>query len=148
MKNLKIIIIALLLLAINSCKEEDKLENTREYTPEIIKEEYGQARVVGFVKDKAANPLDGVRVYFGEHESITDGEGKFELSEVSEGSNKRIWFEKEGYARTQKLINVREDLPNRVDAALFQIAETAKMTDEGEIIEGDDFSTGTKPFAV
>lgn len=148
MKNIKIILIAILLIAINSCKEDEVNNvnvNDRVYTPEIIKEDYGQARVVGFAKDKAGNPLSNVRVYFGEHESITNGEGKFELTQVSKGSNKRIWFEKEGYARTQKLIDVSEELPNRVDATLFNIEKTAKLNDDGGKIEGDDFSVEIEP---
>jgi hypothetical protein len=153
MKYFKLLFIATLLILINSCKEEDKTpiesdtdtENPREYTPEIIQEEYGSARVVGFVKGKDGSPLDGVRVYFGEHESITDGEGKFQLTEVSEGSKKRIWFEKDGFVKTQKLIDVREDLPNRVDAALFLIGKTQKMTDAGGLIEGEDFSVEIQP---
>lgn len=143
MKYFKLLLIASLLILINSCKDEEKpvdSTNYRDYTPEIIQEEYGRARVVGFVKGKDGNPLEGVRVYFGEHESITDGQGKFELIQVSEGSKKRIWFEKDGFAKTQKLIDVREYLPNRVDAALFPITETVKMSDEGGLIEGDDFS--------
>ena len=147
MKYFKIILITLLLIAINSCKKEDDIliDNNRKYTPEIIKENYGQGRVVGFAKDKAGRPLSDVRVYFGEHTSITNGEGKFELTQVSKGLKKRIWFEKDGYAKTQKLINVSEELPNRVDATLFNIEKTAKLTDEGGKIEGDDFSVEIEP---
>ncbi len=147
MKIIKIVLISLLLIAINSCKNEDDvlIDNNRKYTPETIKEDYGQGRVVGFAKDKAGNPLSDVRVYFGEHISITNGEGKFELTQVSKGLKKRIWFEKDGYARTQKLINVSEELPNRVDATLFNIEKTAKLTDEGGKIEGDDFSVEIEP---
>jgi Leucine-rich repeat (LRR) protein len=147
MKIIKIVLISLLLIAINSCRKEDDIliDNNRKYTPEIIKEDYGQGRVVGFAKDRAGNALSNVRVYFGEHTSITNGEGKFELTQVSKGLKKRIWFEKEGYAKTQKLINVSEDLPNRVDATLFNIEKTAKLTDEGGKIEGDDFSVEIEP---
>jgi hypothetical protein len=153
MKYLKLLLISTFLLSINSCIKEDETpvkvdldtENPREYAPEKIQEEYGKSRVVGFVFDKEGNPLDNVKVYFGVHESVTDGDGKFELTKVSEGKRKRIWFEKDGYAKTQKLIDVIEEVPNRVDAALFPISKTLKMTNEGGLIEGDNFSVEIQP---
>ncbi|GAB5465938.1 MAG: hypothetical protein Kapaf2KO_13740 [Candidatus Kapaibacteriales bacterium] len=148
MKKIKLILLVAVLIALHSCQKDEDNPVDNSGTPndrEVIQEVYGRANVKGFVVDKSGSPLEGVLVYFGTHETFTDGEGKFELTEVSEGANKRIWFEKEGYVLNQKLVDVREDLPNRVDAALFPIAKTAKIGDGGGKIEGDNFSVDIEP---
>jgi internalin A len=146
MKN--ILFLFLFLLAINSCKDDEAdivSPNNREYTPKIITEDYGTAKLVGFVNDKSGNPLAGVTVFFGEEKTTTGSDGSYQLNTLSAGSNKRIWFQKSGYASTQKLAEIREDLPNRIDASLFPIDKTEKMNSDGGKIEGKDFSVEIKP---
>ena len=144
----KILFLFLFLLAINSCKDDENdivSPNNREYTPKIITETYGTAKLVGFVNDKSGNPLSGVTVFFGEEKALTGTDGGYQLNTLSAGANKRIWFQKSGYASTQKLVEIREDLPNRIDASLFPIDKTEKMNSDGGKIEGKDFSVEIKP---
>lgn len=143
----KILFLFLFLLVINSCKkdEADVVSPGNEYTPKVITETYGTAKLVGFVNDKSGNPLAGVTVFFGEEKTQTGSDGKYQLNTLSAGSNKRIWFQKSGYASTQKLVEIREDLPNRIDASLFPIDKTGKMNSDGGKIEGKDFSVEIKP---
>ena len=144
----KILFLFLFLLAINSCKDdEDDIVSpgNREYSPKIITENYGTAKLVGFVNDKSGNPLSGVTVFFGEEKTQTGSDGGYQLNTISAGSNKRIWFQKSGYASNQKLANIREDLPNRIDASLFPIDKTEKMNSDGGKIEGKDFSVEIMP---
>jgi len=143
----KILFLFLFLIAINSCKEDegDVVSPGDEYTPKVITETYGNAKLVGFVKDKSGNPLAGVTVFFGEEKTTTGSDGGYQLNTLSAGSNKRIWFQKSGFASTQKLANIREDLPNRIDASLFPIDKTGKMNSDGGKIEGKDFSVEIKP---
>ncbi len=143
----KILFLFLFLLAINSCKKDegDIVSPGDEFTPKIITETYGNAKLVGFVKDKSGIPLAGVTVFFGEEKTTTGSDGGYQLNTLSAGSNKRIWFQKSGFASTQKLANIREDLPNRIDASLFPIDKTGKMNSDGGKIEGKDFSVEIKP---
>ena len=143
----KILFLFLFILAINSCRddENDIVSPGNEYTPKIITETYGTAKLVGFVKDKSGNPLSGVTVFFGQEKTITGSDGGYQLNTLSAGSNKRIWFQKSGYASTQKLADIKEDLPNRIDANLFPIDKAAKITNDGGKIEGKDFSVEIKP---
>lgn len=143
----KILFLFLFLLVINSCKkdEADVVSPGNEYTPKVITETYGTAKLVGFVNDKSGNPLAGVTVFFGEEKTQTGSDGKYQLNTLSAGSNKRIWFQKSGYASTQKLVEIREDLPNRIDASLFPIDKTDKMNSDGGKIEGKDFSVEIQP---
>ncbi len=143
----KILFLFLFILAINSCKKDegDIVSPGNEYTPKILTETYGTAKLVGFVKDKAGNPLAGVTVFFGEEKALTGSDGGYQLNTLSAGSNKRIWFQKSGYASTQKLANIKEELPNRIDASLFPIDKTEKMNSNGGKIEGKDFSVEIKP---
>lgn len=143
----KILFLFLFLLALNSCKKDegDIVSPGDEFTPKIITETYGNAKLVGFVKDKSGNPLAGVTVFFGEEKTTTGSDGGYQLNTLSAGSNKRIWFQKSGYASTQKLANIREDLPNRIDASLYPIDKTGKMNSDGGKIEGKDFSVEIKP---
>ncbi len=132
---------------ISSCKddESDIVSPGNEYTPKVITETYGTAKLVGFVKDKSGNPLAGVTVFFGEEKATTGSDGGYQLNTLSAGANKRIWFQKSGYASTQKLADIKEDLPNRIDASLFPIDKTEKMNSDGGKIEGKDFSVEIKP---
>ena len=143
----KILFLFLFLLALNSCKKDegDIVSPGDEFTPKIITETYGNAKLVGFVKDKSGNPLAGVTVFFGEEKTTTGSDGGYQLNTLSAGSNKRIWFQKSGYASTQKLADIKEDLPNRIDASLFPIDKTGKMNSDGGKIEGKDFSVEIKP---
>ncbi len=143
----KILFLFLFLLVINSCKkdEADVVSPGNEYTPKVITETYGTAKLVGFVNDKSGNPISGVTVFFGEEKTLTGSDGGYQLNSLSAGSNKRIWFQKPGYASTQKLADIREDLPNRIDASLFPIDKTGKMNNDGGKIEGKDFSVEIKP---
>lgn len=143
----KILFLFLFLLVINSCKkdEADVVSPGNEYTPKVITETYGTAKLVGFVNDKSGNPISGVTVFFGEEKTLTGSDGGYQLNSLSAGSNKRIWFQKPGYASTQKLADIREDLPNRIDASLFPIDKTGKMNSDGGKIEGKDFSVEIKP---
>ncbi|PKL78989.1 MAG: hypothetical protein CVV25_09410, partial [Ignavibacteriae bacterium HGW-Ignavibacteriae-4] len=77
--------------------------------------------------------------------TLTGSDGGYQLNTLSAGSNKRIWFQKSGYASTQKLADIKEDLPNRIDASLFPIDKTEKMNSDGGKIEGKDFSLEIKP---
>lgn len=148
LKMKKILFLFLFLFVISSCRdnEEDILSpNNREYTPKIITETYGSAKLVGYVKDKNGTPLSGVTVFFGEEKTLTGSDGAYQLNTLSAGFNKRIWFQKSGYASTQKLADIKVDLPNRIDASLFKIDKTGKMNNEGGKIEGKDFSLEIKP---
>ncbi|PKL80761.1 MAG: hypothetical protein CVV25_03415 [Ignavibacteriae bacterium HGW-Ignavibacteriae-4] len=143
----KILFLLLFILVISSCKKDegDIVAPGNEYTPKIITENYGTAKLVGFVNDKSGNPLSGVTVFFGEEKALTGSDGGYQLNTLSAGSNKRIWFQKSGYASTQKLADIKEDLPNRIDASLFPIDKTDKMNSDGGKIEGKDFSVEIKP---
>jgi len=143
----KILFLFLFILAINSCKKDegDIVAPGNEYTPKVITETYGNAKLVGFVNDKSGNPLSGVTVFFGEEKTTTGSDGGYQLNTLSAGTNKRIWFQKSGYASTQKLADIKEDLPNRIDASLFPIDKTEKMNSGGGKIEGKDFSVEIKP---
>ena len=147
LKMKKILFLFLFLLVISSCKkdESDIVSPDNEYTPKIITETYGTAKLVGFVKDKSGNPLAGVTVFFGQEKTLTKSDGGFQLNTLSAGTNKRIWFQKSGYASTQKLADIKEELPNRIDASLFPIDKAAKITSDGGKIEGKDFSVEIKP---
>ncbi|MFA7327016.1 MAG: leucine-rich repeat domain-containing protein [Candidatus Kapaibacterium sp.] len=143
----KILFLFLFILVISSCKDDegDIVAPGNEYTPKIITENYGTAKLVGFVNDKSGNPLSGVTVFFGEEKTLTGTDGGYQLNTLSSGSNKRIWFQKSGYASTQKLADIKEDLPNRIDASLFPIDKTEKMNSDGGKIEGKDFSLEIQP---
>lgn len=143
----KILFLFLFLLVVSSCKkdESDIVSPGNEYTPKIITETYGTAKLVGFVKDKSGNPLAGVTVFFGEEKALTGSDGGYQLNTLSAGTKKRIWFQKSGYASTQKLADIKEELPNRIDASLFLIDKAAKITSDGGKIEGKDFSVEIKP---
>ncbi|MFN3195450.1 MAG: leucine-rich repeat domain-containing protein [Chlorobiota bacterium] len=143
----KTLLISLLLLVVFSCKDDEKdiVSPDREYTPRVIQETYGNAKLVGFVNDKNGNPLADVTVFFGEEKTTTGSDGSYQLNTLSAGSNKRIWFEKEGYAITQKLADISEELPNRIDASLFPIGKTMKMTSDGGKIETENFSVEIEP---
>jgi len=143
----KILLISLLIFAIFSCKddESDIVSPDREYTPKIIQETYGNAKLVGFVNDKNGSPLADATVFFGAEKTTTGSDGSYQLNTLSAGSNKRIWFEKDGYASTQKLADISEELPNRIDASLFPIGKTMKMTSDGGTIEADNFSVEIEP---
>lgn len=143
----KILIISLLLLVVFSCKDDEKdiVSPDREYTPRVIQETYGNAKLVGFVNDKNGNPLADVTVFFGEERTTTGSDGSYQLNTLSAGANKRIWFEKDGYASTQKLADISEELPNRIDASLFPIGKTMKMTSDGGKIESENFSVEIEP---
>ena len=143
----KILLISLLLLVVFSCKDDEKdiVSPDREYTPRVIQETYGNAKLVGFVNDKNGRPLADVTVFFGEEKTTTGSDGSYQLNTLSAGANKRIWFEKEGYASTQKLADISEELPNRIDASLFPIDKTMKMTSDGGKIETENFSVEIEP---
>lgn len=143
----KILLVSLLLLVVFSCKkeEDDIVSPDREYSPRVIQETYGNAKLVGFVNDKNGNPLADVTVFFGEEKTTTGSDGSYQLNTLSAGSNKRIWFEKDGYASTQKLADISEELPNRIDASLFPIGKTMKMTSDGGKIETENFSVEIEP---
>ncbi|MFA7327015.1 MAG: leucine-rich repeat domain-containing protein [Candidatus Kapaibacterium sp.] len=143
----KILFLLLFILVISSCKDDegDIVSPSNEYTPKIITENYGTAKLVGFVKDKSGSPLAGVTVFFGEEKTLTGSDGGYQLNTLSAGSNKRIWFQKSGFASTQKLADIKEDLPNRIDASLFPIDKTEKMNIDGGKIEGKYFSVEIKP---
>ena len=101
----KSILLLLLLLIIISCKkdENDIVSPSDKYTPKIVVETYGNGKLVGFVKDKSGNPLADVTVFFGEEKTLTKSDGSYQLNTLSAGANKRIWFQKDGYASTQKI---------------------------------------------
>jgi hypothetical protein len=143
----KILLISLLLLVFFSCKDDEKdiVSPDREYTPRVIQETYGNAKLVGFVNDKNGSPLADVTVFFGEEKTTTGSDGSYQLNTLSAGANKRIWFEKDGYASTQKLADISEELPNRIDASLFPIGKTMKMTSDGGKIETENFSVEIEP---
>ena len=143
----KILFLFLFILVISSCKDDegDIVAPGNEYTPRVITENYGTAKLVGFVNDKSGNPLSGVTVFFGEEKTLTGSDGGYQLNTISAGSNKRIWFQKSGYASTQKLADIKEELPNRIDASLFPIDKTEKMNSDGGKIEGKDFSVEIQP---
>lgn len=72
----KILFLFLFLFVISSCRdnEEDILSpNNREYTPKIITETYGSAKLVGYVKDKNGSPLSGVTVFSEEEKAKIKG---------------------------------------------------------------------------
>lgn len=75
----KILFLFLFLLALNSCKKDegDIVSPGDEFTPKIITETYGNAKLVGFVKDKSGNPLAGVTVFFGEEKTTTGSDGGY-----------------------------------------------------------------------
>jgi|GEM_PF-542553 len=137
------IMIVIVMVLFYSCKDENDVTIPDDKQPDIkdldITETYGKSRVLGFVKDKSGQALAGVTVFFGEKSTLTDSEGKYVLDEVSEGDNKRIWFRKNGYTRNQKVVNVREDIPSRVDANLFPIAITENIGQDGGVISEDEF---------
>jgi len=140
---LTLAILLTIILAFSCVDEEDEIlkDEPRDKAGEtIITEDYGNATVLGVVRDKSGNALSGVRVFFGEEKVTSSGDGKYTLSTVSAGKDKRIWFEKDGFASTQKLINVTESVPNRVDASLYLIAKSEEMDQSGGTISGDDFS--------
>ena len=144
----KILFLFLFILVVSSCSDDENdivSHGKGDYTPKIITETYGNAKLVGFVNDKSGNPLAGVTVFFGEEKALTGSDGGYQLNTLSAGSNKRIWFQKSGYASTQKLADIKEDLPNRIDASLFPIDKTGKMTSDGGLIEGKDFSLEIQP---
>jgi len=143
----KILLISLLLLVVFSCKddESDIVSPDREYAPKIIQETYGNAKLVGFVNDKNGRPLADATVFFGAEKTTTGSDGSYQLNTLSVGANKRIWFEKDGYASTQKLADISEELPNRIDASLFPIGKTMKMTSDGGTIEAENFSVEIEP---
>jgi Leucine-rich repeat (LRR) protein len=144
MKNMKLIFaVALsLFVLLYACKKDDnspvRQNSSEQAASEIIIEEYGNSQVLGFVSDKSGSPLADVTVFFGEQTTLTDGEGKFELTQVSSGNNKRIWFEKDGFASTQKLVNVEDYVPNRIDASLFEIEKIAEIDQSGGTIETEN----------
>jgi len=137
------IMIVISMVLFYSCQDENDVFNSEDKQIDLndmkIVETYGKAKVLGFVKDKSGRALAGVTVFFGEKSTLTDSEGRYELNEVSEGDKKRIWFRKNGYASNQKVVNVREDIPSRVDANLFEIAKTENIGQDGGVISGDEF---------
>jgi len=143
----RILLITLLLITVFSCKDDENgiVSPDREYSPRVIQETYGNAKLVGFVNDKNGTPLADVTVFFGEEKTTTSSDGSYQLNTLSSGSNKRIWFEKDGYASTQKLADIQEELPNRIDASLFPIDKSMKMKSDGGKIEAENFSVEIEP---
>nr|CAG4635370.1 EOG090X03R5 [Artemia franciscana] len=143
----KILLVTVLILAVISCKddENDIVKPNREYSPRVIQETYGNAKLVGFVNDKSGNPLADATVFFGEEKTTTGSDGSYQLNTLSAGANKRIWFEKDGYASNQMLADISENIPNRLDASLVSIDKTVIMTGDGRLIEGENFSVEIEP---
>ncbi len=143
----QILLIPLLLLAVISCKKDksDIVSPDREYSPRVIHEAYGNAKLVGFVNDINGKPLADVTVFFGEEKTTTGSDGSYHLNTLSAGANKRIWFEKDGYASNQRLAEISENKPNRLDASLTQIDKIVIMAGDGGLIEGENFLVEIEP---
>jgi hypothetical protein len=110
-----------------------------------ISENLGNSIVEGLVTDQNGEPLSGVTVFFGSEATTTSGDGKYKLEKVEQsknGKSKRIWFEKDGFVSTQKLVKTKDFKRHRADASLRPVKVTKSISASvgGKIEDGKSFT--------
>lgn len=143
MFNFLLIVVLTVLLSCDddSPVDTDNINNIK--NPPV--ESYGRGIVEGVVKDGNGQALSGVRVYYGNVETITNASGYYKIDRLSHGTNKRVWFEKEGYVSIQKLVQAKDWNIFYCDVTLLKIAKTVKLNNDGGKIEGENFSIEFPP---
>lgn len=139
------------MILISSCKKEDELllnsdENPidstfkrDDYFQKPIEEEYGDASIRGVVKDHNSQPLEGVSVYYGNETTKTNSNGEFTLSRLKSNKNNRIWFLKDSYALSQKIVKPLADKVLRVEHSLFPIVQNKTLHLQRDTISNNDY---------
>jgi len=136
---------------ISSCRKEDELllnsddnpiDSTikrDDYFQKPIEEEYGEARISGIVKDHNSLPLVGVSVYYGNETTQTNSNGEFALSRLKSNKNNRIWFSKDSYALSQKIVKPLVNKVLRVEHSLFPIVQNETLHLQRDTIFNNDY---------
>jgi len=139
MKKFALIFVATLLLLFSCKDEQDIIVDNGDNNNNPLIETYSNAIVEGKVTDAAGNPLVGVSVNYGTELTTTNSDGHYKLENVGENDRSRIWFNKDGYISTQKLSKTEDWVYVRVDATLFEIAESKEINEAGGSITTDEF---------